>query len=121
MSKKHSGHYCRICGRIRANEKFSGGSHKNHICKDCARLPAAKRNELETVNRLMNLPFCLSKKQKKWLRELMNDQRNEVREAAQYAYELRFGGFYKADYEDERFAEAIEYDMPELTTEMPDN
>ena len=30
------GHYCRICGRIRTNEKFSGKGHKNHVCKDCA-------------------------------------------------------------------------------------
>jgi ribosome-binding protein aMBF1 (putative translation factor) len=29
------GHYCRICGRTRANEKFSGKGHKNHVCKDC--------------------------------------------------------------------------------------
>lgn len=33
------GHYCRICGRNRANEKFSGKGHKNHICKDCSRKP----------------------------------------------------------------------------------
>lgn len=31
------GHYCRNCGRTRANEKFSGKGHKNHICKDCSR------------------------------------------------------------------------------------
>lgn len=30
------GNYCRICGRTRANEKFSGKGHKNHICKDCS-------------------------------------------------------------------------------------
>lgn len=30
------GHYCRICGRTRANEKFSGKGHAKHICKDCA-------------------------------------------------------------------------------------
>ena len=30
------GHYCRICGRTRANEKFSGKGHKNHVCKDCS-------------------------------------------------------------------------------------
>lgn len=35
--KKHQGHYCRICGRYRANEKFSGKGHARHICKDCAR------------------------------------------------------------------------------------
>lgn len=30
------GHYCRICGRTRANEKFTGKGHKNHVCKDCS-------------------------------------------------------------------------------------
>ena len=30
------GHYCRICGRTRANEKFLGKGHKNHMCKDCS-------------------------------------------------------------------------------------
>jgi hypothetical protein len=27
------GHYCRICGRERPNEQFSGKSHKIHVCK----------------------------------------------------------------------------------------
>jgi hypothetical protein len=30
------GHYCKICERTRANEKFSGKGHKNYICKDCS-------------------------------------------------------------------------------------
>jgi hypothetical protein len=29
------GHYCRICHRRRANERFSGKGHRDHICKDC--------------------------------------------------------------------------------------
>lgn len=33
--KKHSGHYCRICGEYKANEKFSGKGHAQHICKTC--------------------------------------------------------------------------------------
>lgn len=33
------GHYCKICGRTRANEKFSGKGHKKNICKDCSRKP----------------------------------------------------------------------------------
>lgn len=33
--KKGGGHYCRICGRHRANEKFGGRGHARHICKDC--------------------------------------------------------------------------------------
>jgi hypothetical protein len=36
-NKKHQGHYCHVCGRYRANEKFSGKGHARHICKDCAR------------------------------------------------------------------------------------
>ena len=29
--KKH-GHYCKICGEYKANEKFSGKGHAAHIC-----------------------------------------------------------------------------------------
>jgi len=36
MGKRH-GHYCRICGQHKANEKFSGRGHAVHICKACAR------------------------------------------------------------------------------------
>lgn len=35
--KKPAGHYCRICGRRRANEKFGGRGHALHTCKDCQR------------------------------------------------------------------------------------
>ncbi len=37
------GHYCGVCGRVRANERFSGKGHRNHVCKDCSRLPKAER------------------------------------------------------------------------------
>lgn len=33
--KKRQGHYCRICGEYKANEKFSGKGHAQHICKAC--------------------------------------------------------------------------------------
>lgn len=33
--KKRHGHYCRICGEYKANEKFSGQGHAQLICKDC--------------------------------------------------------------------------------------
>jgi 3-methyladenine DNA glycosylase AlkD len=36
MGKKQ-GHYCHVCGRHRANEKFSGKGHAQHVCKDCAK------------------------------------------------------------------------------------
>jgi rubredoxin len=41
------GHYCRICGRVRPNEKFSGKGHKNHICKQCASKPKEKIKAIE--------------------------------------------------------------------------
>lgn len=42
--KKH-GHYCKVCGEYKANEKFSGKGHASHICKSCASLPAEKQAE----------------------------------------------------------------------------
>lgn len=39
------GHYCRICGRTRSNEKFSGKGHKNHVCKDCSGKSGKKAEE----------------------------------------------------------------------------
>jgi hypothetical protein len=41
------GHYCRICGRERANEQFSGKGHKIHVCKRCQRLPKTQRRAIE--------------------------------------------------------------------------
>lgn len=41
--KKH-GHYCKVCGEYKANEKFSGKGHAAHICKKCAALPADVRS-----------------------------------------------------------------------------
>ena len=87
---KPQGHYCKICGRRRANEKFSGSGHAAHICKDCARLPIEKRNELQTLTRIENLPFRLNREQCSWLEKKCKDNREEVREAAEWAYEMRF-------------------------------
>ena len=43
------GHYCWVCGRSRANEKFSGKGHARHICKDCARLPREDRDRAQAL------------------------------------------------------------------------
>ena len=87
---KPQGHYCKICGRRMANEKFSGSGHAAHICKDCARLPIEKRNELQTLTRIENLPFRLNREQRSWLEKKCKDKREEVREAAEWAYVMRF-------------------------------
>lgn len=50
--KKKKGHYCRVCGRFRANEKFSGKGHRQHVCKDCNRdLQAQKREKKRATKR----------------------------------------------------------------------
>ena len=40
--RKH-GHYCKVCGEYKANEKFSGKGHAAHIYKACAALPPEVR------------------------------------------------------------------------------
>ena len=45
-------YYCRICGRSRRSEKFSGRGHRNHICKDCQRLPRDQRDRIERMDEL---------------------------------------------------------------------
>lgn len=41
------GHYCKICGRERPNEQFSGKGHRTHVCKQCARMPKEQRRVIE--------------------------------------------------------------------------
>ena len=87
--KKH-GHYCKVCGEYKANEKFSGKGHAAHICKSCASLSPEKQAEQITVNRLLNLPWRLSKEQIAWLKKRMKDKHPEVRALAKEQYEMRF-------------------------------
>lgn len=57
MSKKKNrphGHYCKICGEYKANEKFSGKGHAVHICKACSRLSAAEKAAVMDMNQLMS-------------------------------------------------------------------
>lgn len=95
MSKKRSkrpgGHYCKICGEYKVNEKFSGKGHAAHICKSCSRLSAAEKAEAMTINRLMNLPLVrLSASDKKWLENRVHDRRPEVASIAREVYNMHF-------------------------------
>lgn len=44
--KKRQGYYCKVCGEIKANEKFSGKGHAKHICKSCQSSPTNKPIEI---------------------------------------------------------------------------
>lgn len=97
MSKKKSGlnrphgHYCKICGEYKANEKFSGKGHSVHICKACSKLSAAEKAEAQTITRLMNFNMGrLNASEKKWLENRVHDRRPEVAELAREVYNLHF-------------------------------
>ncbi len=90
-NKKPKGHYCKICGERKANEKFSGKGHSNHICKDCSKLSPAEQAESMTINRLLNLDFIhLSQADKKWLENRTRDKRPEVQKIAEDIYNMKF-------------------------------
>ena len=95
MPKKRSnrphGHYCKICGEYKANEKFSGKGHAAHICKACSMLSAAEKAEAMTINRLMDFPVGrLSANDKKWLENWVHDRRPEVASIAREVYNMHF-------------------------------
>lgn len=90
-SNRPHGHYCKICGEYKANEKFSGKGHAAHICKACSKLSAAEKSERMTLNRLENmLGGGISKEQRKWLENRLRDDRPEVRETAKMVYNACF-------------------------------
>lgn len=97
--KKH-GHYCKVCGQHKANEKFSGKGHANHICKVCAKLPAEQKAEMEAITKIMNLPIFISDAQKKWLKNRTDDHRPKVRLMAKQAYDMRFHVDFEYDEEE---------------------
>ena len=84
------GHYCRICGRTRPNEKFSGKGHSMHICKECVRLP---KRELESIERKEEIAGFLgqsniSKKNISRLGKLVASDDAEIAELAGIVLEI---------------------------------
>lgn len=77
MSKKQpkQGHFCRICHRYRANEKFSGKGHRQHICKDCNRELQQQKRERKRANK---------KALELGLRALKGDYPKTAKQAASY-------------------------------------
>lgn len=91
MAKKKQGHYCKICGEYKANEKFSGKGHAAHICIACSKLSAAEKAERQTFNRLLNFNMGrLSASEKSWLENRVHDRRPEVAELARGVYNAHF-------------------------------
>ncbi|WP_446774944.1 hypothetical protein [Macellibacteroides fermentans] len=104
--KKRQGHYCRICGDIKSNEKFSGKGHAAHICKSCASLPIERRNELQYLNRVAGMMFkpFLTKDERSLLKKYAKDDRYpELKEFAQSILDGRDNPPDVVDMEDDIF------------------
>lgn len=46
------GYGCRICGRRRPNEAFSGRGRRDHVCKECQKLPSSERDRADVTREL---------------------------------------------------------------------
>jgi hypothetical protein len=92
--QKPHGHYCRVCGQYKANEKFSGRGHAAHICKACHALPVARRNELKYINNIERIAenFFIPKESLNRLKQYPGD--NRYPEASKYAQEA-LDDFYR--------------------------
>ena len=81
---------CRICGRRRPHEKFSGKGHATHVCKDCQRMPAEKRHHLEALDEISGYleQSNLSEKNLSRLATLSQASNREVQELATLVLEI---------------------------------
>ena len=91
--KRYRGHYCKVCGRIRRNEKFSGQGHAAHICKDCERKPREQQSEEIALTRICRVYryMNLSQRNRQMLERYSHDRRERVRTAAREALEALGG------------------------------
>jgi len=84
------GHYCRICGHTRPNEKFSGKGHSNNICKECSRKPKVEIDAIEQEDKIYGFmnQSNISKKNIARLNKLKLSDSKRVAELAAIALEV---------------------------------
>jgi hypothetical protein len=84
------GHYCRLCGRVRANERFSGRGHRDHVCKDCERMPREKRDRMERLDEIVGFlhQSNISARNLARLGQLCSHARPEIVELAALVLEI---------------------------------
>ena len=84
------GNYCRICDRIRPNEKFSGKGHKIHICKECAGKPKEEIISIEQEDEIFGFleQSHISQKNISRLKILSASKNTEISELANLVLEI---------------------------------
>ncbi len=83
------GHWCRICGNTKPNEKFSGKGHRNHICKECSKRPKEEIDQIDQSEEIFNFlrQSNISKKNISRLKQLTNSENNKISELANIVLE----------------------------------
>lgn len=84
------GHYCRICGCNKPNEKFSGKGHKNHICKECSIKPKDEIDAIEQEDEIFGFmsQSNISKKNIARLNKLKLSSNKRIAELASITLEV---------------------------------
>ena len=84
------GNWCRICGDIKPNEKFSGKGHKNQICKECSRKPKEEIEQIDQSEEIFNFlkQSHISKKNISRLENLAVSKNTEIAELANIVLEV---------------------------------
>jgi len=90
MKKRYSGHYCRICGAIKPNERFSGKGRRNHICKECSRKPKVEINEIDMEREIFGYlkQSHISDNNVKRLKMLVNSESENIAKLANIVLEV---------------------------------
>lgn len=86
--KRHQGHYCRICGEYKANEKFTGKEHARHICKECQSLPKDVQADMVRCNEVERAAFKYPMSRQDW--ELLERyaKKYKDKESGQFARDM---------------------------------
>ena len=84
------GHYCRICGCVKPNEKFSGKGHRIHICKECAKRPKEEIEKIDQEQEIYNFlsQSHISKKNVVRLNILKDSENTKISEYASIVLEV---------------------------------
>jgi hypothetical protein len=90
VKKRYSGHYCRICGAIKPNEKFSNKGHRNHICKECSRKPKVEINEIDMEHEIFGYlkQSHISDKNVRRLKQLVDSESDKIAKLANIVLEV---------------------------------
>lgn len=86
--KKQQGHYCKICGERKANEKFTGRGHAVHICKVCQSLPTEVQADMRRIGDVERVAFKYPLSRQDW--ELLEKyaKRFADKESGQFAQSI---------------------------------